>query len=386
MTTLGERLQSVRKRQGLTQQELASESGVSVSLIRLLEQGAREDTRLETARKLAIGLRVPTSALIVRPDADRAAEGTVEEWEAVRRALVGQVEQPGDAPTAEGVSQALNALLPTFKDSRFSEIRPELPALVRDAEALGKEGRDVRSRVLCMAGWLLTHTHQYDSAAMALQRALDDATSHLDAAAVVNTQCWLLIRQGKLAETRILAARWADEIEPRMSRATSDELSAWGWLLLRVSTAAVRDNRPGEAEDSLRLARAASTRMGREIQPSGDFLRTFGPSMVALKKAENAIIEDRPDVVIQISKRVPTSGLAPNSNNYNRHLLDVAEAHQRLRNYGESFDTLQQVRRNAPEWLKEQRFARDILGNIVEKRRTLTPEMREMADFIRMPY
>jgi transcriptional regulator with XRE-family HTH domain len=386
MTTIGQRLQSIRKRRGLTQQELAKESGVSLSLIRQLEQGAREDTRLETARKLAIGLRVPTSVLVVRPDADNAEQETVEEWEPVRRALVGQIEQPEDAPSVSGVSDTLKALLPTFKASRFSDIRPILPTLVRDAEALGKDGRDVRSRVLTLTGWLLTHTHQYDTASMAFQRAIDDAPDHLEAAAVVNSKCWLLIRQGKLADTRELATRWAEEVEPRMSKATTEELCTWGWLLLRVSTAAVRDNRPGEAEDTLRLARAASTRMGREIQPRGDFLRTFGPSMVALKSAENAIIEDRPDVVIQLSRRIPGSGIQPNSNNYNRHLLDVAEAHRRLREYTESFETLQQVRVNAPEWLREQRFARDIFSRITEKRRTLTSGMRDFADFIRAPY
>ena len=39
--SLGERLQSIRKRRGLSQRELAGRSGVSVSLIRQIEQGAR---------------------------------------------------------------------------------------------------------------------------------------------------------------------------------------------------------------------------------------------------------------------------------------------------------------------------------------------------------
>ncbi|WP_425274433.1 helix-turn-helix domain-containing protein [Streptomyces zinciresistens] len=38
---MGERLQEVRKRRGLTQRQLASESGVSLSLIRKPEQGDR---------------------------------------------------------------------------------------------------------------------------------------------------------------------------------------------------------------------------------------------------------------------------------------------------------------------------------------------------------
>ncbi|WP_280400087.1 helix-turn-helix domain-containing protein [Nocardia carnea] len=38
---LGERLQNIRKRRGLTQRELAEAAGVSLSLIRKLEQGER---------------------------------------------------------------------------------------------------------------------------------------------------------------------------------------------------------------------------------------------------------------------------------------------------------------------------------------------------------
>src|SRR4051812_16956629 len=61
MTSFGERLASVRKRRGLTQRELASESGVSVSLIRQLEQGHLTATRADTARKLAVAMRVLTT-------------------------------------------------------------------------------------------------------------------------------------------------------------------------------------------------------------------------------------------------------------------------------------------------------------------------------------
>lgn len=49
---------------------------------------------------------------------------------------------------------------------------------------------------------------------------------------MVSTQCWLLLRRGRLAAAQELATQWADEVEPRISRATPAELSAWGWLLL----------------------------------------------------------------------------------------------------------------------------------------------------------
>lgn len=388
---IGKRLQGVRKRRGLTQRQLASESGVSLSLIRKLEQGERADTRLETARQLAQALRVPTTSLIAEHEEERlAAPGADDRWEAVRRALVAPVRADGVAeePTVGGVREVLESALPLFSGDRFAELSVILPPLLRDADLVaenGAEGRELRVRLSQLTGWLLTQTRQFESADVALSRSLEESSDRLQAAATVNTQCWLLLRRGRLAEARELATRWADEVEPRISRATPAELSAWGWLLLRASAAAIRDNRPGEAEDALRYANSAAVAIGREFAPRDDFLQAFGPVTVTLKRAENAMIVDKPDLVLKLSARIPTGGMRPTSNNRNRHLLDVAEAHARSRDYVKTVEVLQRIRVDAPQWLPNQRYARDIFGRVIARRRALTPDMRELADAIGVP-
>lgn len=384
--TIGERLRAARKLRGLTQSELADRSGVSLSLIRKLEQGERNDTRLETARQLASALRIPTTRLVDERKEVPAGRSTVDRWEAVRAALAAppavDVEEP---PTYEGVHAALQAAVPLFAQDRFDELRTALPPLLRDAETLvglDPRGRRLRARLLELTGWLMTQSRQFDAAELALERALDDAVDRIQGAAVVNIQCWLLLRRGKLSKAREMAVGWADETEPRLSRATPAELVSWGWLLLRLSAAAIRDNRPGEAGDALRLARSAAAALDGEYTPEGDFLRTFGPVTVALKRAENAAIADRPDRVLALASRIPVDTLAPTSNNRNRHLLDVANAHTQLRQYLEAVEVLQRVRAGSPQWLPNQRYAHDILGRIVDRRRTLTPEMRELADLV----
>lgn len=385
---IGARLREVRKRRGLTQRGLASASGVSLSLIRKLEQGERADTRLETARQLAVALRVPTSRLIADRQEDGADATTMDHWGPVRRALLTPTPSgPDDPPTTHGVRQAIDAAIPLFSSDQFTELSTVLPGLLRDADALvetASEGRQIRGRLLQLTGWLLTQTRQFDAASTALDRAMDDASDRLDGAATVNTECWLLLRRGRVADARSLAIRWADEVEPRMSRATPEELSAWGWLLLRASAASIRDNRPGEAEDALRLAKSAAVAMGSERTPGGDFLRTFGPVTVALKRAETAMIADQPDRVLQLAAGIPSLGLRPSSNNLNRHRLDVANAHVRQRQYAEAVDVLNGIRRVAPQWLPHQRYARDIVERIVARRRTLTSEMRDLADAVGM--
>ncbi|MDH2389108.1 helix-turn-helix domain-containing protein [Streptomyces sp. HNM0663] len=388
---LGDRLRDVRKRRGMTQQELARESGVSVSLIRKLEQGERQDARLETVRRLAASLRVPTMRLVAESAEDGASPATLDQWATVRKALTAplrDIAELDEPPTPEGVRDALSAAVPLFSGDRFTELRAVLPPLLRDADTvarLGPEGRAVRVRLLQLTGWLLTQTRQFEAAEWCLGAALDGSADRLQGASTVNTMCWLLLRQGKLSEARELASQWADDTEPRLSRATPDELSAWGWLLLRLSAAAVRDNRAEEAEDALRLAHSAAVALGREFAPGDDFLRAYGPVTVTLKRTENAMVLDRPDVVLKLAAKIPAGGFRPTSNNRNRHLLDVANAYARTRQYGHAVDTLASIRDAAPEWLPNQRYARDILGRIVAHRRTLTGEMRSLADTVGLP-
>ncbi|OEV13907.1 helix-turn-helix domain-containing protein [Streptomyces nanshensis] len=384
-TDIGATLAELRKRRGMTQQQLSRSAGVSLSTVRKTEQGETETMRMETARRFATALRVPTTALLARDEAPAHA-GTVDHWAPVRAALAAPPQaQPQEPPTTEGVREALQAAEPLFSGDRFADLAALLPQLLRDADALDGDdpgARAVRVRLLQLTGWLLTQTRQYEAAEMALDRAEADANDRFSCAASVNTRCWLLLRTGRLTKARELATRWADDTEPRLSKATPEELSTWGWMLLRVSAAAVRDNRSGEAADALRMARAAAVALGREHAPHADFLRTFGPTTVVLKRAENASVTDQPDVVLRVAATVPKGGLRPTSNNRNRHLLDVANAHTSMRQYGDAVETLQKIRENSPEWLPQQRFAQDIMGRIIDSRRTLTAEMRELADAI----
>lgn len=385
---IGGRLRDIRKRRGLTQRDLARAAGVSVSLVSKVEQGVIGDVRLETARQLAVALRVSTTALVARDEPGPPEAEVRDQWAPVRAALLSPPPDVTEyAPTVAGVARALAATEPLFAGDRFAELAQILPPLLRDVDALGREdgARAVRTRALQLTGWLLVQTRQFEAAEAALTRALDGSADRLDGAAAVNTLCWLMLRTGRLSEALDLAVRWADDTEPRLTRATPDELSAWGWMLLRVSAAAVRDNRPDVAEDSLRWARSAGVALGREYAPASDFLRTFGPVTVQLKAAENASVTDRPDRVLALAERVPASSLQPTSNNRNRHLLDVANAHVSMRDYGRAVEVLESVRAGSPEWLPQQRFARDIVGRIVGRRRTLTPEMRHLATAVGMP-
>ncbi|MCE7079808.1 helix-turn-helix domain-containing protein [Streptomyces sp. ST2-7A] len=389
----GDRLREARKRAGLTQRELAGAAGLSFSLISKLEQGARQDTRLETARRLAAALGVPTTALLVAEYQPPQDSDPAVPWAPVRAALLdpnAEEAVEGDhPPTIAGVTGALNAMGTRLVKEDLAAAAEMLPRLLRDAAALGGP---VQARVLLLAGRLMIQTRQYDAAALALDRAEEAGLVQgvTTAADMVESRCWLLLRQGRLSEARDLAAHWADELEPRLSRAMPEDLAAWGIALGRVAAAASRDAREDEAEHALRLAEAAAALWAGE-KPRGDGsqtsgrTRTWGPLTVAMQRTEFAVICDRPDTALKVAGRINGRKLAPVVGHRNRHLLDVADAQVRTRQYGDAVETLLDVHRAAPQWLPHQRYARDIMGRMVRRRRTLTPRMRELAEAVRLP-
>ncbi|MER7452131.1 helix-turn-helix domain-containing protein [Nocardia beijingensis] len=384
-TDLGERLRSVRKRSGLTQRELAQSSGVSLSLIRKIEQGERDDTRIQTLRRLAVAMGCPLSALLGPTPGRPETEGG-ELWLPTRRALVSIADgRAAETPADRSMNESLVAAVKLYHDNEYEQLSRLLPHLILDGRAATPL---MRSRILQLVGSVLVQTRQLQSARTALEQSLRDAESTgnaLDAASAVITLCWLLLVERQFEQVRTLAVSWADRIEPRLSVATTRELSTWGWLLLRGSAAAIRDNRPDEADDMMRLANAAAAAVKRDSGSYHQYWTTFGPATVAMKRVENAIVDDRPDLALRLARDVPP-GLRPTSDNRNRHLLDVAAAHIELRSYDTAFDVLVQLSREARPWLIEQRSAKDLLGRIISKRRTLTPEMRDLADLLRLEY
>ncbi|NKY31035.1 helix-turn-helix domain-containing protein [Nocardia gamkensis] len=384
---LGERFQSVRKRRGLTQREVAESSGVSLSLIRKIEQGERDDTRIDTLRRFAVALGCPLTALLGPDPTPPHGNGGGELWTPTREALASMRDAPTAAEpvSARSLEAALSHATRLYHDNEYERLARVLPRLLDEANSAPAL---LRSRTLQLAGSVMVQTRQPDSARIALNQSLTDAESTgnvLDAASAVITLCWLLIVERQFEAVRHLATRWADRVEPRLSVATTRELSTWGWLLLRASAAAVRDNRPDEADEMMRLAAAGAVAVRPESGPYHQYWTTFDQATVAMKRVENAVVDDRPDVALRLARDIPPDQ-RPTSDNRNRHLIDVSAAHVELRHYDAAFEVLVSLSRDARPWLVEQRSARDLLGRIISKRRTLTPEMRELADLVQLEY
>ncbi|MGW4034373.1 helix-turn-helix domain-containing protein [Streptomyces sp. NPDC004838] len=401
---LGDNLRAHRRVAGFSQEELAGQAGVSVSVVRKLEQGGQ--ARVETLHSLAQALGISTSELFA---ADTPApvvgdESNRQMLMPLRRALmppVGMEEtltDPGEAEPITDLWRQIDDGQTLYNADRYDSVARMLPNLLQATEAAvsateegpeRKEATVVRSHALLLSGKYLTQVRQYDMAYHALSEGIRLARESGDragAATGVVGMCWLLLRQDRFDDCEKLAALTADQIEPRFSSASPGELALWGELSLRIAAAAVRNNRPDTAAEARRMAATAASALGQEHTDYRQHWARFGPVTVELKAVEDlGLAGDSRGVLRRAETDVLTSRAAqklgkPSTVNWNRHRLDVAQAHVRLGSTQDAMDELYRIKRTAGNWIKHQPMARYIMQDILNARkRTLTQEMRSMA-------
>ncbi|WP_307843051.1 helix-turn-helix domain-containing protein [Streptomyces triculaminicus] len=403
---MADNVRKFRRAAGLSQERLAHESGLSVGVVRKLEQGG--DARVETLHALARVLGVTTSALF----ATEAPQPVVGD-EANRRYLVelrkalmppiglaAPLTDPGEASDLSLLQREIADGDALYQADRYGSVAKRLPWLLRSTEAsvAVTEGEKrqhaeiVRAHALLLAGKYLTQVRQYDMAYYALAegiRLAREAGQTLTTATGVVGMCWLLLRQDRFDESEHLAAVTAAAMEPRISSASPGHLAVWGELWLRVASSTVRNNRPQEAREARRMAGTAASALGKQFCAFGQNWGNFGPVTTELKVVEDLSIADdargvlrRADDGLLSSKAIGAYG-EPGVNSWGRHRLDVAKAHVTLGSHEDALGELKQLRRSSGQWLKHQPMARYVMSDLLKTRkRTLTEEMREMASHL----
>lgn len=399
--TIGARLGRLRLRRGLTQEQLAVASGVSAATIRKLERDDRMTARVGTLHRLATALGCRTQDLI-GTTVTTAPAGRLEEpfgLLAIRQAITpvrplnSVAEHFGELATIADLSESIRAANRLYQADNYAATTDVIPGLVADTATAVREyegddktaALEAHSQALQLAGSTLIHLRQNDLAYAALRQAQEAAEASGNSVlggSVIVSLCWLLLRQHRLTDAEHVAVTTAETIEPSFSRATRSHMATWGWLLLRASAAAVRNNRHAEADDLMRLAGAAAARVGRDVIDYHEYWTSFGPTTVAMKSVENAMIEGRPDKALALADTIRNPG-RPTSNNRNRFLLDKAAARIELRQYGDATAILLDIMRVAPEWLKLQRYAADLARVLIDKRaRALPAELVALGDLL----
>ncbi|MFF8845464.1 helix-turn-helix domain-containing protein [Streptomyces sp. NPDC015127] len=404
MSSLQENVRTHRRRTGMSQEQLAESAGLSVGVVRKIEQGG--NAQVETIHMLARALGTTTSSLFATeaPEPVHINEGDGPKLMDLRRALMPPVGlrevivEVDQAPTLASIQRDIDDSHALYHSDRYDSVAKRLPGILDGAEAAVSLAEDddsrqkaivVRASAYLLAGKYLTQVRRYDMAYHALSLGIRDAREagehHVAATGVVGMG-WLLLRQDRFDEAERLATVTAEEIEPRISSATPGQLALWGELLQRVASAAMRNNRPDIAREARRMTATAASALDVEHVNFREHWTTFGPVTAEAKAIEDLSLIGDARGVLRRADEGPVGRKAlkrfgrPSANNWDRHRLDVARAHALLGSHQDAMEELNTIRRSSPEWLKHQSMARYIMRDILSHRkRTLTQDMREMA-------
>ncbi|OKI05066.1 hypothetical protein A6A06_10430 [Streptomyces sp. CB02923] len=315
--------------------------------------------------------------------------------------LVDAIGPPEEDPPRSALLHGIDEAHALYQADRYDSVARRLPGILSaaggsvraaDGDDQRRQALATRARALFLTGKYLTQVRQYDLAYQALASGIRDAreTEATPTAAVgVIGMCWLLLRQDRFAECADLASDTADAMEPRISKATPEELAVWGELLLRVAAAAVRDNRKAEAKDARRMAATAAHAIGREHTDFRTHWGPFGPATAEIKVIEDLSLKGDARGVLRRADTGPLhpdslrSHGSPTSNVWGRYRLDVARAHGLTGAHHDAIGELMEIYRSHPEWMRHQPMARRVVEKVLKTRtRTPTENMRTLASHL----
>lgn len=372
VSTIGERIFELRtdRTPKLTQQDLAAKAGVSVDLIKRLEQGRRQTARITTLTAIADALDVELAMLVGRPTRLETVpdDGGLLE---LRRALT-----PVTAPGPKGdVSAELAEAWPLYWAGDYDRLVSVLPGILAGAE--GDQSAEAHE----LAASALVHVGHGDLALLALRTADEVVRDELQAVELCWTRAWVLLCQGRAADGVVVATRLLDDM-PVGRRDPGERLSAWGVLAVTAATAAARARDHDQARELLRAAKAAVAMDGREgpVWPAGH--SWFGPGKVAMMETDCAVVADDFPTALAAARRMPPREAVPLAS-WARHRTDVAWARSRMGKRGDAERTLLELAGEAPQWIQYQPFTKAVVAGLLPGRR-VSPALRDLARNLRV--
>ncbi|MFD0403317.1 helix-turn-helix domain-containing protein [Kitasatospora sp. NPDC127121] len=378
---LGDRVKRLRRLADLTQEGLAEKSGVSVDVVRKLEQLRKHSARLPTLHALAKGLGVELTALLGDPPAvpstgDADPPGLV----AVRRAIMPPLFTP--LPVADGVEKLSIPLLrgeiaeawTLYHAADFGRVMETLPAIIADARlaaAVGRgedrlAGNHALGKALQLGGHLAIRLGKTDLGLSSLERAIaaaDSAEDPLLGAMICNSVAWAYQRQNRLGDAQTLAIHAADGVENEHS-SKAEGLKVWGGLIMSAATSTARSGDYDGASEMMLTAEQATRRLSKlPTSADGRMVSVFNSSSVRIERVRLAVQFARPEEALGLAKGIRLSNDTPVSWR-TWLLLDVARAYTDMGDAAGAVSTLEKLQRVAPGWMRHHTLAVAIVSDL----------------------
>jgi transcriptional regulator with XRE-family HTH domain len=376
---IGRQLKKLRGKD-ITQRDLAERAGISLVLVQKLEQGARQAS-LATLYKLARALDVEIGELLGQktslPEPTEDA-GVV----AIRHAITSiddlLTERAAQRPpaTTEGMRRTVTYAWGAFRSGRYDLLGKVLPNALLDTRTieLVDETADLATQLYEVAGSALVYLGHPDAAHVAIREAIrlaDGGTDPLRLVALRDCLSWLLLKQGRYAESYELAMATAADVTPG-SRDELPRMVLWGKLLVRGATAAVRAGDGAQAHHLLGEAQDIARHTGHR----NSYETTFGPDLVTMRTVDVHVVAQDYTTALKAAEAMPKDSTL--SLTYRaRHLEDRAVAHTWLGHDERAVDILEEMVRLAPPvWNQHQTQSKILVRELRERQRRVRTSAR----------
>lgn len=384
----GDRIKILRGRE-IRQSDLAEMTGLSIVTIQKAEQD--KALSLPTLLAIADALSVDTSVILGQQAPRRAlAQGDRlmirDLSRAVHDTAAGILPDTAEPATFEELRETTDRCWNLYWQGRYVQagglVAPFLTAaaacLHQQPDGEQAQAWGVLSDAYRIAGYVANLVGARDLAYAAIghaQHAAERGADDMRVALVGSGRSWVYLRDARLQEALKLAEKSAADIEPRFSKATPEELTAYG---SHVNFAAVVASRMGDkdrAADFLSQSHATGARMGREVRAHGTL---FGPvSATTQAVGINVALGQTGKALALIDSIRDVSALTEAAQN--RYGMDKAMAQADARQWDASLDTLEETLRNAPQWARHQ----TLPGVIVQKvGKASTGRLRRVSELI----
>jgi transcriptional regulator with XRE-family HTH domain len=395
--SIGPRIAQQRKARGITQIALAHDAGVSVSLLRKMEQGSRIASQPVVAA-LARALHVDVTTLTGQPY-DREGPHPDRIHTAVpdlRRALaywnLSTELDTVPRPAAELARDAAE-IATLYQLDRNFEVAQRLPALLMEAFAAVHDSEGQQREVLfdaLMGTFYAAHAVTYQSGYEDLSTIVEDRIAWIAAesgdpvmrafASWVRTTS--LMRLGAYDAGLRILDRSLDEVDPG-SQDDPAALRMVGSLHLRSAILAARANRPQEATAHVAEARQAATHTGADTDNDWRNL-AFGRTNVEIHAVATAVESGDGPGALTLADDVRFSGdvLRRLPIRVGHHHMDVARAQLWQGRTDSALASLEKAKKYAPQQTRRHPTTREVTRMLVRSHRRANEPLARFAAWL----
>lgn len=386
----GERIKILRARE-IRQSDLSEMTGLSLPTIQQAEQDKR--LTLPTLLRIADALGVDTSVILGQQEprramdqADRAMMRTLSQ--AVHDTAAGMLPDNADPATFDELAEITGRCWGLYWAGRYAEAGAVTAPFITSAAARLREqpvgeqapARGVLSDAYRIAGYVANLMGNRDLAYAAIgqsQAAAQQAADDLRQALVTSGRAWVYLRDARLPESLKLAERAAVDIEPRFSKATKEELVAYGSHVNFAAVVASRMGNKERAADYLSQSHAAGARLGGEVRAHGTL---FGPvSATTQAVGINVALGNTGKALTLIDSIHDDDTGALSGAARNRYAMDKAMAYADAKMWDPALDVLEEALTEAPDWGKHQALPSVIVQKVGK---ASTARLRRVSELI----